>query len=237
MEKTITTLNVTTDEVRLYATHYILHDGRRVSVRAIRPDDAQRLRQFFKDLSQTSIYYRFFGFKNNISDRELAAFAAPDFMLQVVLVATIGELGKERIIADGRYVVNESGQTAELALIVADDNASQGIGTLLLIHLARIARRRGILDFDVDVLASNRRATGFFLARGFKASAHLSGVGVIHASSSTADLYSDLCVWPRIRPVASIDRVRERAQEIFLARGGARGRDLEDWFAAERELR
>ncbi len=36
---------------------------------------------------------------------------------------------------------------------------------------------------------------------------------------------------------ATEDDVRVRAYQIFLARGAAPGRDLEDWLQAERELR
>jgi hypothetical protein len=32
------------------------------------------------------------------------------------------------------------------------------------------------------------------------------------------------------------DAVRARAYEIFLARGGGHGRDLDDWLQAEREV-
>jgi hypothetical protein len=32
------------------------------------------------------------------------------------------------------------------------------------------------------------------------------------------------------------DRVAMRAYELYLARGGADGRDFDDWLAAEREL-
>ncbi len=33
------------------------------------------------------------------------------------------------------------------------------------------------------------------------------------------------------------EQIAERAYEIFLSRGGEHGRDQEDWFQAERELR
>ncbi len=39
---------------------------------------------------------------------------------------------------------------------------------------------------------------------------------------------------PNLYP--SPDQIRRRAYEIFLARGGSHGNDLEDWLAAEREL-
>ena len=33
------------------------------------------------------------------------------------------------------------------------------------------------------------------------------------------------------------DRIAQRAYELFLRRGGQHGHDLEDWLAAEQELR
>jgi hypothetical protein len=38
------------------------------------------------------------------------------------------------------------------------------------------------------------------------------------------------------RPTSSSEEIARRAYELFLARGGAHGHDLEDWFQAEREL-
>jgi hypothetical protein len=37
-------------------------------------------------------------------------------------------------------------------------------------------------------------------------------------------------------PVASADQIAQRAHEIFIARGSAHGRDLDDWLQAEQEL-
>jgi len=33
------------------------------------------------------------------------------------------------------------------------------------------------------------------------------------------------------------ERIRQRAHEIYQARGGATGRELDDWLQAEREIR
>ena len=35
----------------------------------------------------------------------------------------------------------------------------------------------------------------------------------------------------------TVDQVRRRAHEIFLARGGAPGRELDDWLRAEQQLK
>jgi len=39
---------------------------------------------------------------------------------------------------------------------------------------------------------------------------------------------------PKLPP--SPEQIRQRAKEIYLARGGAAGRELDDWLQAEREL-
>jgi hypothetical protein len=36
--------------------------------------------------------------------------------------------------------------------------------------------------------------------------------------------------------ICSMEQIRMRAYELFMARGGCHGNDLADWFMAEREL-
>jgi hypothetical protein len=42
---------------------------------------------------------------------------------------------------------------------------------------------------------------------------------------------------PSARREPTADEIRQRAYEIYVRRGGAPGRDIDDWAAAERELR
>jgi hypothetical protein len=45
---------------------------------------------------------------------------------------------------------------------------------------------------------------------------------------------------PRVHPsdgFPNSEEIRQRAHQIFLARGSVGGRDLEDWLQAERELK
>ncbi|HEX5137394.1 MAG TPA: DUF2934 domain-containing protein [Planctomycetota bacterium] len=41
----------------------------------------------------------------------------------------------------------------------------------------------------------------------------------------------------QVRAEPSLDEIRQRAYEIYVRRGGAPGKDVDDWIAAERELR
>jgi Protein of unknown function (DUF2934) len=52
-------------------------------------------------------------------------------------------------------------------------------------------------------------------------------------ASATAEA---IAVPPVAHFTASEDAVKVRAYELFVARGYTHGADLEDWFAAEREL-
>jgi hypothetical protein len=42
---------------------------------------------------------------------------------------------------------------------------------------------------------------------------------------------------PFPKPVDAEEEVRQRAYELFEARGGKEGRELEDWLQAEEEIR
>ena len=48
-----------------------LKDGTAITIRAIRPEDKQMMRDAFYELERHSRYLRFFGFKDHISDEEL----------------------------------------------------------------------------------------------------------------------------------------------------------------------
>ena len=134
----------------------VLRDGAAVCVRAIRPDDKERLRMAFARLSGRSVYQRFFHPVNQLAPDELRRFTEVDFRDHVAIVMTVGAGGEERLIAVGRYVrVATGGPTAEVAFTVVDDYQGRGAATLLLHELIRIARHRGVLEFVALVLDDN----------------------------------------------------------------------------------
>src|SRR5438046_1328851 len=90
---------------RRYCADEILRDGSSIRIRAIRPDDKQRLVDHFNRLSARSVYFRFFRSKKRLTDEELAQFTELDFDDQVALVATLGQGDEETIIGVGRYAV------------------------------------------------------------------------------------------------------------------------------------
>ncbi len=159
------------DEVRDYATDALLRDGGSVHIRAIRPADQSRLLRFFDALSARSVYFRFFQTKTRLTDSELRYFTELDFVRHVGLVATVWVQDEEHIIAVGRYICPSSEaapRRAEVAFAVADAHQGRGLGTLLLEHLAHLACKHGITEFEADVLGENNRMLQVFAASGFE---------------------------------------------------------------------
>src|SRR4030095_16587264 len=72
-------------------------------LRALRPDDRERLIQLVSRLSPESSYFRFFRTTTKLSDEDLNRFTNLDFKRNVALVATVGGDGEEEIVGVGRY--------------------------------------------------------------------------------------------------------------------------------------
>ena len=162
-----------------------LRNGVEVTIRAIRPDDRDRLVAAFRKLDRESVYTRFFRFVTELSDADLkrATETHPD--REVALVVTIGSGADEVIIAGGRYVVSpeQGGRTAEIAFIVEEDYHGLGIAGAIMQHLVEIARERGIALFEADVLSGNRPMLRVFARSGLSMTQRQEG-GVIHVKLS-----------------------------------------------------
>jgi acetyl coenzyme A synthetase (ADP forming)-like protein len=174
---------------RSYAAEAILRDGASVRIRAIRPDDKERLIAHFGSLSPRSVYFRFFSAKRQLTSEELARFTELDFVHHVGLVATLRVGDQERIIGVGRFItLHDRGapHRAEVAFAVADEHQGRGVGTLLLAHLVPLARARGITEFQAEVLGENNQMLRVFSDSGLLVTRSVEG-GVVHLSLQTEE--------------------------------------------------
>ena len=148
------------------AVDVILRDGATLRLRAPVDGDETALIDFFAALSDRSRYLRFHGFA--VADSRLArTLIGPDWTERGSLVAVVGELDEERIIAVANYVRLRDPLVAEAAFVVADDYQRRGVGIRLLEQLAKLAASHGIEAFIAEVMSDNRAMLSVFENVGF----------------------------------------------------------------------
>ena len=151
-------------DARYYSAADKTRDGTFVRVRAIRPEDRERLAESFTRLSTETIRSRCGGLESGPTAGEIAAEVVVDPDVHIGLLATVWIEGSERIVGLASSFVDRWSEPrrAETSLIVLDGWQGRGIGTLLFGHLARLARQCGVDELYALVLASNRRMLRIF---------------------------------------------------------------------------
>lgn len=143
-----------------------LYDGTTIHVRAIRPDDDERLRAFHRQLSPDSIMFRFFHFLPELPGPDATHFTHLDYVDRMALLATTGAGEEDEILGVVRYDrIAEA--TAEVAFVVADKWQGRGIATALLYRLAAYARAKGFATFVAVTMGGNARMIEVLRNSGF----------------------------------------------------------------------
>jgi RimJ/RimL family protein N-acetyltransferase len=132
-----------------------LTDGTVVPVREIRPEDAPALQRLFDRLSERTIFLRYFGPMDELSDEKARHFAEVDGANRYALVALDPE-DEDEIVAVVRYDRGEDTEAAEYAALVEDRMQDRGLGLSLTRSLIEAARARGIRCFHALVLRENK---------------------------------------------------------------------------------
>ena len=142
-----------------------LNDGRSVAIRPILPTDLDALRTFYAALSPRTRALRFHVSMKEVPEDLLREFTGVDWSAHVAFVAEDRGAARDRptaLVAEARYVRQADSDSAEFALVVADDWRRAGLGTSLVRALARNARFAGLRRLCGDVLKDNK-ATRVFL--------------------------------------------------------------------------
>jgi acyl-CoA synthetase (NDP forming)/RimJ/RimL family protein N-acetyltransferase len=158
----------------------VLRDGTTTHLRPIRPDDAGALQRFQQSQSERSSYFRFFAPVRSLTERELRRLTHVDHDDRVALVAVrpgaddAGDDGspREDIIGVARYDKVGDGE-AEVAFNIADSMQGKGLGSVLLEHIAAVARERGVRRFVADVLPQNSSMLKVFRDAGYEVTQRL----------------------------------------------------------------
>jgi acetyltransferase len=147
-----------------------LPGGARITVRPIRPEDAELESEFVEALSPESRYYRFFYQLNELTPAMLARFTQVDYDREMALVGVADvphPHGHPIFVGVARYIANPDGHGAEFAVVVADDWQKRGVARVLMERLIACAKQRGFEHLEGVVLRANTRMLAFAAALGF----------------------------------------------------------------------
>lgn len=133
-------------------------DGTSLLLRPIRPEDEPQLVAAFATLSPDSVRLRFFSSMRQLPHGLAARLTQIDYDREMALVLTTpGPAGRQPIYGVVRLAADPDNERAEYAIVVRDDMAGRGLGTLLMQRILDHARRRGIGEVFGDVLGENAR--------------------------------------------------------------------------------
>ena len=148
----------------------LLRSGGMARMRFVTPDDEPALRALNARVSLRTRMLRYFSASDKPGDwyvdHVMRSARTGDALValvdgEVVAVASFFRLASDPAVGD-------------LALLVDDDHQDEGLGALLLEHLAHVARQQGITAFSADVLLENDAMLRLLKDSGFATTSHTS---------------------------------------------------------------
>lgn len=166
---------------------WTLRNGQRATLRPVLPQDDVCEQAFVAALSVASRRNRFHGAVNGLSTARAEAMTNIDYQSHMGFVVTVMEGETERVIADARYVMNDEGDSAEFAVVVADAWHGLGLGRRLISALCKCAHRAGARWLYGEVLAGNRDMLVLMQRCGFSAVPHPADEGLVKVERSVVE--------------------------------------------------
>jgi acetyltransferase len=163
--------------IRPYPVHYIgewaAPDGTRFTIRPIRPEDEPLMVRFHGELSEESVYARYFTYlklAQRTAHERLTRICFIDYDREMALVAeTVDPESGDPVIAGvGRLSKSHGREEGEFAILIADRWQRRGLGTELLRRLVEIGRREGLDRIFAEMLAGNAGMRRASQAAGFE---------------------------------------------------------------------
>jgi GNAT superfamily N-acetyltransferase len=151
-------------------TYALLTDGRTVEIMPSRSQDAAAVREMHAAMPPDNMYLRFFSLSPHSGEQEAQRVCRDPGPDHVALLAWLGG----RLVGVASYEATGRPGEAEVAFAVPDDMHRCGIATLLLEHLASLARQSGLRAFIAETLAENQAMLRVFADAGLPAQRRVS---------------------------------------------------------------
>lgn len=149
--------------------HLTLPSGVEIDLRPLWPDDWHLMDAARERTSTASLHQRFFTVPklNETTLRRMATVDFVDHFAWVALSTAPTSDPSDDLLGVARYArLHRQPDTAEIALLVADDQQRKGLGRALLVALAIAAEEHGITTFEAVALATNTAVQRMLVSAG-----------------------------------------------------------------------
>jgi acetyl coenzyme A synthetase (ADP forming)-like protein len=158
---------------------FALKDGSIIHLREAREEDKEKIKEFYKSLSEESIYLRF----------QSAAVDLDGYVDRISKDKTAYCLVAERegrVAAHACFSLLRDGK-AEPSIAVLDKYQGKGLGTIMLAQLSLEASKRGVTIFEVYMLPENYRMINLIKRLGLKYETKIEPGQIVVAFSTSID--------------------------------------------------
>lgn len=153
-------------------THWQLPNGVDVTIRPIRPEDAEMTQTFVRGLSEETKYFRYMDAVQELSYAMLVRLTQIDYDREMALLAVANVEGRDVEVGVARYASNPDMVSCEFAIVVDDNWQHMGIAHKLMDVLMDVARSKGLRIIEGEVLKRNAGMLKLAAGLGFKIEPH-----------------------------------------------------------------
>ena len=148
-------------------THHddVLHDGTRVLMRVLRPEDARYYPEFILHLTLEDLRLRFFAAISELSESRISELTHLDYERAMAFIAI--DEANDLMLGIVRLHLDADRQGGEYAVIVRSALKGHGLGWLLMQRMIDYARSLGLKTVHGQVLAENTTMLGMCRDLGF----------------------------------------------------------------------
>ena len=139
-----------------------------ITFRPAKPVDERFIQEHYYTLNRGDIVSRFFHEKKSFAYDQIETTYEIDYINDLTIVATIGELGFEKIIAVGEYFRNTIINMAEVAYSVSQEYQGMGIANILQKKLIQAAIDNGIKGLIAYTSPHNKAMINLFHKQPYK---------------------------------------------------------------------
>ena len=157
-----------------------------VTFRPAKAVDGRLIQEYFYSLDEKDVRARFFGIRKTFFREDMEGIFQVDYIKNLSIVAVTGEVGFEKIIGLGEYVL-EQGTVAEIAFAISKPWQHRGIATVLLEKITEAARENGFTGLIAYTHSNNAGMIKLFKKLPYKVETILeSGILVLKCNFENA---------------------------------------------------